>query len=538
MKNSITQQIKNIFALLALLFVLSSLIGVDGNTIINAAVAQEKNSPPAIGLTMDSPLIRNAINIQNKHSKRLMNIQGVLGSGIGLNAEGQPIIKVYTMHAEIPDIPVSLDNIPVKVKVTGMIVALTDPTTYQVRPVPIGVSTGHPDITAGTIGARVKDSAGNVYALSNNHVYANSNETSVGENILQPGPYDGGTEPGDVIGTLYDFEPINFSGGNNIVDAAIAASSNIELDNSTPYDDGYGAPDSETTVVALDQQVKKYGRTTGLTYGTVDAIGVTVAVCYEQKCNPVKCQCTKVANFVDQFAVTDNDNDPNTTFSAGGDSGSLIVTEAGNIPVGLLFAGGGGTTFANQITPVLERFNVVIDNGSEVISYAPTAGFTYSPTTTTPLNITFTDTSTDPDGSVMSWSWDFGDGNTSSSQSPSYTYASSGTYTVTLTVTDDKDNEGSTSQNVTVSDGSCSFELTATGYKVKGRQKADLAWSCATSTSIDILRDGGALETVESGTDSNGQYTDEINNLGGGSYIYQVCNRDTSDCSNEAVVSF
>ncbi len=49
-----------------------------------------------------------------------------------------------------------------------------DPTSRFNRPVPIGVSTGHPAITAGTIGARVTDGV-NVYALSNNHVYADEN---------------------------------------------------------------------------------------------------------------------------------------------------------------------------------------------------------------------------------------------------------------------------------------------------------------------------------------------------------------------------
>ena len=72
---------------------------------------------------------------------------------------------------------------------------------------PIGVSTGHPDITAGTIGARVTDGT-NVYALSNNHVYANKNLAVIGDAVIQPGTFDGGSSPADDIGTLADFEPI------------------------------------------------------------------------------------------------------------------------------------------------------------------------------------------------------------------------------------------------------------------------------------------------------------------------------------------
>jgi hypothetical protein len=52
-------------------------------------------------------------------------------------------------------------------------------------------------------------------------------------------------------------------------------------------------------------------------------------------------------------------------FSAGGDSGSLIVTDgtlwADRRPVGLLFAGSATSTLANPIGPVLERFGVRID---------------------------------------------------------------------------------------------------------------------------------------------------------------------------------
>ncbi|MHC4440599.1 MAG: fibronectin type III domain-containing protein, partial [Planctomycetota bacterium] len=60
------------------------------------------------------------------------------------------------------------------------------------RPVPIGVSTGHFAITAGTIGCRLTDGE-NIYALSNNHVYADENNGIPGlDNVLQPGPYDGG----------------------------------------------------------------------------------------------------------------------------------------------------------------------------------------------------------------------------------------------------------------------------------------------------------------------------------------------------------
>jgi len=226
-----------------------------------------------------------------------------------------------------------------------------DPTARFDRPVPIGVSTGHPDITAGTIGARVKDGAGNVYALSNNHVYADENNASIGEAVIQPGTYDGGTVAKDTIGALDAFVPIAFDGSDNVVDAAIALSSTTDLGNATP-DDGYGTPSS--TILAsptVGTKVQKYGRTTGLTTGSVTMINAVINVGYDNG----------TARFVGQILVQDDKRGRVDGFSAGGDSGSLIVTQGGNSPVGLLFAGSKFYTVANPIGAVLDAFTVAID---------------------------------------------------------------------------------------------------------------------------------------------------------------------------------
>ena len=94
--------------------------------------------------------------------------------------------------------------------------------------------------------------------------------------------------------------------------------------------------------------VMKYGRTTGLTHGTIYAIDATVNVSYD----------SGTARFIHQIIITPG------TFSAGGDSGSLIVVDDGtdtNKPVGLLFAGSSSYTIANPISPVLTYFGVEID---------------------------------------------------------------------------------------------------------------------------------------------------------------------------------
>ncbi|HZA98319.1 MAG TPA: hypothetical protein VE399_06045 [Gemmatimonadales bacterium] len=312
------------------------------------------------------PDVRAALAAQERHNPRLRAIPGVVGTAVGLNPAGKAVVRVFTAHAKVAGIPASLDNVPVSAEVTGMIVARSDP-TLRARPAPVGFSVGHYAITAGTIGARVLDAGGAIYILSNNHVLAYSNDAAPNDPVLQPGPFDGGVYPADLIGTLADFEPLNFVDGPNLMDAAIALSSTAEVGNSTPTDDGYGTPSAiifddanvdgsfDDIGHALGQAVQKYGRTTKLTKGAITGINGTVTVCYWEFFGI----CLQAARFVDQLIID------KTGFSAGGDSGSLIVTDDLNKnPLGLLFAGGGSITVANRIDHVLRRFAVTVDGSA------------------------------------------------------------------------------------------------------------------------------------------------------------------------------
>ena len=314
-------------------------------------------------------LLGPAMQVQERHTPELMELPGVVGTAVGLTGAGDPVLKIMTTRPGVAGLPDRLDGFPVAVEVTGLIMARTDPTVRQPRPVPTGVSIGHPAITAGTIAARVKDVLGNVYILSNNHVLADANDAELGDPIVQPGAYDGGQSPGDVIGQLDSFEWIDFNGGNNTMDAAIAISSTADLGNSTPTDDGYGTPSSEiygdgdgdgyfdNKIDLLNLAVQKYGRTTKLTQGTVTEINATISVCYEALYGIF---CLKSATFVDQIGISPG------KFSGGGDSGSLIVDLLGNKPVGLLFAGSSTRTFANRIDLVLKNFGVIVDGDAPV----------------------------------------------------------------------------------------------------------------------------------------------------------------------------
>jgi len=314
--------------------------------------------------------LRAAVATQEHYTDGLMLLPDVVGTAVTADIGGRGAIVVYARASDVRGLRADLDGFPVILQVTGDIVALqgrgnsgggggggggskpkpppVDPTARFDRPVPIGVSTGHPAITAGTIGARVVDGSGNLYALSNNHVYADENQANPNDVELQPGPYDGGVINGDVIGNLYAFQTIVFStSANNIIDAAIASTTSGLVGNATPAD-GYGTPSSTTTTASVNMPVMKYGRTTGQTKGRVQAINAAINVGYD----------SGVARFINQIVIGGGG------FSAGGDSGSLIVGQKGQDagrPVGLLFAGGGGVTIANPIDAVLSHFGVTID---------------------------------------------------------------------------------------------------------------------------------------------------------------------------------
>ncbi|MCA1759624.1 MAG: S1 family peptidase, partial [Bacteroidales bacterium] len=94
------------------------------------------------------------------------------------------------------------------------------------------------------------------------------------------------------------------------------------------------------TEAELGMQIKKSGRTTGLTYGTIEQTNVTARVSYG---------VNKTALFTDQFMAGD--------MNQGGDSGSAVLSEDNNL-VGLLFAGSDTTTLMNRIGNVFSALNI------------------------------------------------------------------------------------------------------------------------------------------------------------------------------------
>jgi hypothetical protein len=225
-------------------------------------------------------------------------------------------------------------------------------------PIQLGTSGGNINDSSkgfcygGTLGALVEDGSGNQYILSNNHVLARTNAAATGEGIVQPGLIDQSPacfkDNTDIVANLSEFIPILFKTKGtmppNAVDAAIARVRADYVD-STGFILDIGTLSSDTVEPILGMAVKKSGRTTGLTRGTISAIDVTVDISYGSG---------KSARFTNQTMVTPGG------FIAAGDSGSLMVEDVDVNPhaVGLLFAGSSTTAIANPIDDVLKSFGV------------------------------------------------------------------------------------------------------------------------------------------------------------------------------------
>jgi hypothetical protein len=323
--------------------------------------------------------------VKEKHGTAIMAKENVVGLGVGyketkgVKTDRLALVvmvrkKVSAEELKEGDvIPAEIEGVITDVIEVGEIVAL-QARTDRWRPAPGGVSIGHYKITAGTLGVLVRDvETGEILILSNNHVMANSNDATRGDPILQPGPYDGGTTE-DTIANLERFVSIQFESepppipcpfskaaagianffarlvGSkhrllpvviqqaNQVDGALAKPVDPDVVKNEILEIGSVMEDTEAE---LGMEVKKSGRTTGLTTGTVQLLDASVQVGYGGG---------KTALFTNQILTTN--------MSQGGDSGSLLVDGEGSKAVGLLFAGSDQVTIHNPIGFVKDALKV------------------------------------------------------------------------------------------------------------------------------------------------------------------------------------
>jgi len=241
----------------------------------------------------------------------------------------------------------------VEVRYIGMAAKQATPwQRLRQRPLRIGCSVGHVKVTAGTLGCFVRPQGGGSPAiLSNNHVLANENRAKRGDAIVQPGIYDAGKDPADVIAKLENFVKLRRTGAN-LIDAATATlGKEIEYDLSKLT--GLGKlKGAGSAMIDEGMAVAKIGRTTGLTHGRVTAFELdNVYVQYD----------AGALQFDGQIEI---EGESEKAFSDGGDSGSLIVDQGG-FGVALLFAGtdhggknGKGLTYANPLAAVLSALKI------------------------------------------------------------------------------------------------------------------------------------------------------------------------------------
>lgn len=321
------------------------------------------------------------------HTKTLLAKDGVVAVGVGRKKIlGMPtdqlavVVSVKRKKAlaalDPKDVvPREVDGEVTDVVETGPFKALALDRTARYRPAPPGVSVGHKDITAGTLGCVVRRGTA-TYVLSNNHVLANSNDAVMGDAILQPGPYDGGRLGQDELGYLAEFVPISFLGDavsdcrtakavstalngvcaligsttryriarpqalTNLVDCAIADVEAVDVTDSIVQI----GPPRDPVPGELGMTIKKSGRTTELTAGRIEQVNVTVQVAYDST-------GSKLALFEDQLMAG--------AMSQGGDSGSAVVNDD-NALVGLLFAGSDTSTIICRMEHVFEQLNITL----------------------------------------------------------------------------------------------------------------------------------------------------------------------------------
>lgn len=273
----------------------------------------------------------------------------VVGKG---RAEGPALVIYVKKKLSLEAIPPSVQlprkiyvgNDPIEVDVVETGPFYTLAFTARERPAPSGISIGHVNVTAGTLGCLVEDSTdGSLCILSNNHVLADGNNASVGDAIIQPGSMDGGSSPADDIAQLKRFVPVDCTGTNR-VDAAIGQVNNAAdvvaqfknnlmdypsathpaigllfaggggrtilnpiSDVMTQLDIAFLAGAGAIGTADVGMAVEKVGRTTEYTTGEVMEIDATVSV------GPYACGN---ATFENQIATC--------TMACGGDSGSVV----------------------------------------------------------------------------------------------------------------------------------------------------------------------------------------------------------------------
>lgn len=319
-------------------------------------------APPAGVLDESHAAVRAVMAVQEEVTPGLLDKPEVLGTAVGMDVDGTLTLDVYVDQAApraaefARGLPHAIREVPVRTQPMDEIVALGAYTSKQTPPIYLGTSGGWGyDLAggyccSGTLGSLVLIN-GVQYILSNAHVL--EGDTVSGKNfrvaqtndpVVQPGLIDADCNRAQTqtVGTLWRRNSLTSSN----VDCAVARvrSGMVRTDGAIL---GIGVISHLPVAAALNQRVKKSGRSTGLTRSYIKGLNATVKVSYTNECHGA----TYYKTFSGQIVV----NNPSNAFGKPGDSGSLLVQDVSPNPrpIGLIFAGNSSSSYANPIAPVL-----------------------------------------------------------------------------------------------------------------------------------------------------------------------------------------
>jgi hypothetical protein len=330
-------------------------------------------------LTTGHEKVRGAIAAQNSVTPKLMRTPGILGTAVGLNDAGDVSVVIYVdqNHPQAGGLGSALSGkvsgFPVHVEFTDQFHAYGKPgasgggprgvshTATQTPPIQLGTSGGwgydlaNGYCCGGTLGSLIAVNDGTTtvqYILSNYHVFesdivlgGNNIIATDGTPVIQPGLIDVGCtlSSAQSVASLKTVQSLP----NYNVDVGIAQANSgmVRADGSILE---IGTISAQTAAAAIGKNVKKSGRTTGLSRSSIAQLNATISVVYDNECAG---GTAFTKTYTGQIVIQNQ----RSKFLNSGDSGSLMVEDVAVNPraVGLLYAGSSTSAIANPIDEVL-----------------------------------------------------------------------------------------------------------------------------------------------------------------------------------------
>lgn len=302
--------------------------------------------------------------IQSRFERQILDVPGVFGIGIGYHDASKRFVFTALVDetAKVPDLPANLEGVPLVTRRderpvagdggSGCIVCHGAPQSFPVEMgnsgLPIGAGT---PCSACTMGFKACNPAtGEAVFVTAAHCSMDASQcpasAATGTPVYHPSPGDNACVAASNVGSVWgQMAPVPFG----TVDATVVDSdpSQTQL-----WVRDIGVPDTTIGVPLIGDDVRKSGRTTGLTNGVVTLTNVTVSILYN--CAPaggiVLTQQVRIDSVGGAMACT------------GGDSGAGWFNDQDQV-IGLHVAGNivGTSCYANNASNVLGTFGLTMD---------------------------------------------------------------------------------------------------------------------------------------------------------------------------------